>query len=68
MSSLNKKIYNVKTKNFIQKLSFYGTYESAPLNALFLIKGSYDTLEISIKSSNASEKLRLEAGDKIEIS
>ncbi|MBI2656453.1 SAM-dependent chlorinase/fluorinase [Candidatus Woesearchaeota archaeon] len=68
LSSLNKKMYNVKTKNFSQKLGFYGTYESAPSGTLFLIKGSYDALEISIKNSNASKKLRLKSGDRIMIS
>lgn len=68
LSSLNKKLYEVKTKNFSQKLGFYKTYESAPINKLFLIKGSSDTLEISVKNSKASEKLKLKTGDRIEIS
>ena len=67
LSSLNKKMYNVKTKNFNQKLSFYETYESAPESKLFLIKGSSDTLEISIKNSNASNKLKSKIGDIIKI-
>jgi len=68
LNSLNKGIYNVKTKNFEQKLSFYKTYESAPQNKLFLIQGSSDTLEISVKNNSASKKLKLKVSDKIEIS
>src|SRR3989338_360213 len=68
LSSLNKKSYKVKTGHFNQKLSLYKTYESAPLNKLFLIKGSSGTLEISVKNSKASKRLRLKVGDKIEIS
>ena len=68
LNSLNKKLYEVKARNFNQKLGFCKTYESAPANKLFLIKGSSGTLEISIKNSKASKKLKLKIGDKIEIS
>lgn len=68
LTSLNKNLYKLKTKNFDQKLNFYETYESAPKKRPFLIKGSSDTLEISIKNSSAVKKLRLKIGDKIEIS
>lgn len=68
LSSLKKKEYTVKAKNIHQKLRFFETYQSALLNKIFLIKGSADTLEISIKNSSASRKLNLKIGDKIEIS
>jgi len=68
LSSLNKSSYKVKTRHFNQELSFYKTYDLGLQNKLFLIKGSSDTLEISIKNSKASKKLRLKVGDKIEIS
>lgn len=68
LSSLDKNSYKIKTKNLKQELNFYKTYDSAPPNKLFLIEGSSSTLEISIKNSNAAEKLRLKVGDKIEIS
>ena len=68
LSSLNKSSYKVKAENFNQKLSFNRTYESAPSNKLFIIKGSSDTLEISIKNSNASKRLKLKVGSKIKIS
>lgn len=68
LSSLDKSIYQVKAKNFSKKLAFYKAYYEAPPNKLFLIKGSSDTLEISVKNSSASGRLRLKVGDKIEIS
>lgn len=68
LSSLGKGIYKVKTKSFNKKLAFYKAYDAAPPNKLFLIKGSSDTLEISVKNSSASGKLSIKVGDKIEIS
>lgn len=68
LSLLNKSLYKVKARNFNQKLRFCKTYDAAPPNKLFLIKGSSDTIEISLKNSNASKRLRLKVGDKIEIS
>lgn len=68
LSPLNKSSYKVRAKNLNQKLSFYRTYDAAAPDKLFLIKGSSDTLEISIKNSNAASKLRLKVGDKIGIS
>ncbi|MHC4074509.1 MAG: hypothetical protein ACYSWW_03785 [Planctomycetota bacterium] len=35
---------------------------------MFLIEGSSNTLEISLKNGNANDKLRVETGMKIEIS
>ncbi|MBU4283771.1 MAG: SAM-dependent chlorinase/fluorinase, partial [Nanoarchaeota archaeon] len=51
-----------------KRLRFYKTYADAPDNELFLITGSNNTLEISLKNKKADEKLRLKLGDKIEIS
>lgn len=67
LGPLDKKSYNVKTKDCSQKLGFYEAYESAPEKRPFIIAGSCNTLEISIKNSNASKKLKLKAGDKITI-
>lgn len=68
LSSSNKKMYNVRTKSFNKSLGFCRTYDSAPSSKLFVIKGSSDTLEISVKNSSAARRLKLEVGDKIEIS
>lgn len=67
INSLDKKSYHLKAKNFNQKISFYKNYESAPKNKLFVIKGSSDTLEISVKNSSASKKLRLEIGNRVKL-
>lgn len=68
LPSLNKKSYNVRSgkKNLI--MYFYSTYEEAPLNKLVLIRGSSDTLEISVRNGDASKKWDLQIGDRIEIS
>lgn len=68
LSSLDKNSYRVKAENFNKKLDFYKNYEPAPQNKLFLVKGSSDTLEISVKNSSASKKSRLKIGDRVEIS
>ena len=65
LSSLSKNSYLIKTNKFNQKFNFYKIYDSAPLNKLFIIEGSYDTLEISLKNSSAHQKLRLKVGDRI---
>lgn len=67
LSPLNKSSYKARAKNFNEKLNFYETYASSPENNLFLIEGSSNTLEISIKNSSASKRLKLKVGDKIKI-
>ena len=44
------------------------TYYSAKDNELFLVVGSNDTLEISLKNGNANDRLHLKTGEKIKIS
>lgn len=67
LASLNRLTYLVKTKNFSKKLKFYRTYNEANYNELFVIEGSSNTLEISIKNSDASKKLKVKTGERIEI-
>lgn len=67
LSSLNKSSYKARARNFNKKLNFYDAYASSPAGNLFLIGGSSNTLEISIKNSSASKKLKLKVGDKIKI-
>jgi S-adenosylmethionine hydrolase len=67
LSTLNKPSYIVKTKNFTKKLKFYRTYNEADYNELFVIEGSSNTLEISMKNSDANKKLRVKAGERIKI-
>lgn len=49
-------------------MKFHPNYASAGEGELFLIEGSNNTLEISLKNANANDKLHLRPGDKISIS
>lgn len=63
-----KKTYSVflPEKKIELRLKFFDTYEKAS-DDLFLIEGSANTLEISVKNGNANHLLRVNFGDKIEI-
>ncbi|MBI1969444.1 SAM-dependent chlorinase/fluorinase [Candidatus Woesearchaeota archaeon] len=50
---IGKKEYLAKTRTYEQRIQFYETYEEAPSNQLFLIQGSANTLEISLKNGKA---------------
>ncbi len=65
--SLGRKKYSIKTKKLSTTLPFFSTYDEAPSERLFFIEGSSHTLEISIKSGKASEKIKLSIGEKIVI-
>ena len=64
----DKEAYSVKVGEQQWKLKFYRTYQVAPDNELFLIEGSCNTLEISLKNGDANARLRLKTGQRIEIS
>jgi len=49
-------------------MNLYMTYESAKEGELFLIEGSCNTLEISLKNGNANEQLCMKPGERIRIS
>ena len=66
LPSLNKKQYGLKFSNIQKNLKFYDTYEEAGSD-LFVILGSGNTLEISLKNGRASEKLKLGVGDIMEL-
>ena len=66
LPQLNKKQYVLKLGNTQKNLKFHGTYEEAGSD-LFVILGSCNTLEISLKNGRASEKLKLKVGDIIEL-
>ena len=63
-----KTAYMVTTGENKYRMNFYPDYQSAKNNELFLIEGSCNTLEISLKNDNANNELHLEAGTGIEIS
>ncbi len=64
---IGKQKYTVSYGIFKQQLSFYETYESAPENVLFLIEGSSETLEISLKNAKAINQLEVQMGEFIQI-
>lgn len=64
----NKTKYSVKIEEKNWHMNFYANYDSAKENELFLIEGSCNTLEISLKNGNANDKLHIKTGERIEIS
>jgi len=64
----DKTTYSVKVEERIYQMNFYPNYHAAQDNELFLIEGSCNTLEISLKNGNANDKLHIETGRRIEIS
>jgi S-adenosylmethionine hydrolase len=63
----NKTTYSVKVEEKSYQMNFYPSYHSAKDNELFLIEGSCNTLEISLKNGSANDKLHIETGKRIEI-
>ncbi len=49
-------------------MRYYPNYYAAEKDELFLIEGSNNTLEISLKNGSANDKLHVNTGEKIEIS
>ncbi len=63
-----KNKYHVETAENKYTMNFYANYDSAKEGELFLIEGSSNTLEISLKNGNANEQLCMKPGEKIKIS
>lgn len=59
--------YTVQIGRSRYKMACYPEYETASDNDLFLIVGSNDTLEISLRNGNANERLHVRAGERISI-
>lgn len=66
--SLHKDIYEVELEGEHYKMNFYPNYASAKDNEQFLIEGSNNTLEISLKNSNANDVLQVKTGQRVIIS
>jgi S-adenosylmethionine hydrolase len=64
----DKNKYSVQMVGRKNVMNYYSSYDSAKEDELFLIEGSCDTLEISLKNSSAVEKLPVKVGEKITIS
>ncbi|MHC4088392.1 MAG: SAM hydrolase/SAM-dependent halogenase family protein [Planctomycetota bacterium] len=64
----DKDKYSLQIADRKYVMNYYPDYESANEGELFLIEGSSNTLEISLKNGNAGDKLNVKVGDKITIS
>jgi len=67
LPQLDKNMYSVQIDQKEYSMNYYPTYSAAREDELFLIKGSCNTMEISLKNGNANERLNLKAGQKIKI-
>jgi S-adenosylmethionine hydrolase len=63
----NKDKYSVEIEGEKYEMGYYPTYLAAKEDELFLIEGSNNTLEISLKNGNANSILGVKAGRKIKI-
>jgi len=63
----DKDKYSVEINEKKYRMNCYLNYDEAKDDELFLIEGSSDTLEISLKNGNANEKLRAKTGDRVKI-
>ena len=67
ITSSHKETYSVETADNKYQMNFHPFYDAAAENELFLIEGSCNTLEISLKNDNANKKLNLKPGAKMKI-
>jgi S-adenosylmethionine hydrolase len=65
---LDKDKYTVTVDGCTQDLHYHPTYDAAPTDELFLITGSNDTLELSVKNASAAMRLNLAPGQRITVS
>ena len=64
---LAKQSYALKAGKDKRELGFHRTYEEGPEDDVFLVVGSYGTLEIAARDSAASERMKLEVGERISL-
>ncbi len=64
----DKTSYSLKIEDRSYQMLFHPNYHAAQDNELFLLEGSCNTLEISLKNGSANDRLQLQTGSKIEIS
>ena len=67
LPSEGKTTYSVEVCGRRCRMVFYPNYDEAADDELFLIEGSYKTLEISLKNGNANGRLQIETDSRIEI-
>jgi S-adenosylmethionine hydrolase len=68
LTKQDKDEYSLQIADRKYVMNFYPDYDSANEGDLFLIEGSCNTLEISLKNGNAVDKLNVKVGEKITIS
>jgi len=68
LPSGGKDSYSVKIEKEHYEMNFFPNYQAARDDELFLIEGSCNTLEISLKNGSANGKLHLNSAARIEIS
>lgn len=64
---LEKSRYQVWIRNEKRELPFFSTYEYGPEGGVFLVVGSYETLEFASRNRPATGFLALEIGERIKI-
>jgi S-adenosylmethionine hydrolase len=68
LTKLDKDKYSVQTAGRKLVMNYCPNYDSAKEGELFLIEGSSNTLEISLKNGSANDKFNVKVGEKITIS
>jgi S-adenosylmethionine hydrolase len=68
ITGMHKRVYDVELGRKHYKMNFYPNYALAQDNELFLIEGSNNTLEISLKNAGANDILQLKTGQSVIIS
>jgi len=68
LTKQNKDKYSVEIAEKEYTMRYCPNYHTAKEDELFLIEGSNNTLEISLRNGNANRKLKVETGEKIKIS
>lgn len=68
LAKRDKDEYDVKIGDKKYTMRYYHNYDSAEEGKLFLIEGSNNTLEISLKNASANDKLHLRPEKRISIS
>lgn len=67
LAKLDKDKYSIQTAGRKFVMNYCPNYDSAKDGELFLIEGSNNTLEISLKNASAVDKLHVKVGEKITI-
>jgi S-adenosylmethionine hydrolase len=62
---LEKQSYILKAGKVKRDLEFRVTYEQGPEDDVFLVVGSYGTLEIAARGSSARERITLDIGERV---